>query len=374
MSSALYETATIEGKGKALMAASDIKEGTVLTEDSVAHAATKDVCDTCLKASSEDLLRCGACKKTHYCGQACQKKAWKGWHKKECKAFKTLEEDNITPTPTLVLVFRVLLLKNRETFLNGLTSHLNSIKKERREMYVQMSVLANSLLRKAGEPEQELNFLLSVFAKCEANTFSVTNDDMETAAYTIYSTSSKINHSCVPNMTASFTGKTVHFMAIKPIQKGDELTISYVELASTKEERNAELSDRYGFACTCSRCGASETALTDKYPPCVLRDGNIEIVNLIASAQYPAALDKSMSLLPFMVLYNTELHPSVACHYLNIAKLKWYLEDTDGAYEAGIKAVSIFKKIATPQSGLLRTAAQLTSDAHHVKMHGRVGV
>ncbi|KAH6904521.1 hypothetical protein BKA70DRAFT_1193290 [Coprinopsis sp. MPI-PUGE-AT-0042] len=43
-----------------------------------------DVCsnDTCEETAT---LRCGACKKTKYCGSACQAAHWKSGHKKACK-------------------------------------------------------------------------------------------------------------------------------------------------------------------------------------------------------------------------------------------------------------------------------------------------
>ncbi|KAL6651985.1 hypothetical protein ACP70R_010910 [Stipagrostis hirtigluma subsp. patula] len=66
-----------------------------------------------------------------------------------------------------------------------------------------------------------------------------------------------MNHSCCPNAKAfkrdeDKDGHAV-IIALKPISKDDEITISYIDEDLPYEERQAELAD-YGFTCTCSKC------------------------------------------------------------------------------------------------------------------------
>jgi hypothetical protein len=66
-----------------------------------------------------------------------------------------------------------------------------------------------------------------------------------------------MNHSCCPNAKAykrdEDTDGNAVIIALEPIKKDDEITISYIDEDVSYEERQAELAD-YGFICTCPRC------------------------------------------------------------------------------------------------------------------------
>ena len=71
-----------------------------------------------------------------------------------------------------------------------------------------------------------------------------------------YPTVARLNHSCDPNIewrSVNGTNK-VEFIALRGIEKNEELFISYIDQSLSREEREAELLRLYGFACTCSRC------------------------------------------------------------------------------------------------------------------------
>ena len=64
------------------------------------------------------------------------------------------------------------------------------------------------------------------------------------------------NHSCWPNCAVMFEGRVASLRALRPIRKGEELSISYIELALPTSERRRMLQDGYCFHCQCSRCCA----------------------------------------------------------------------------------------------------------------------
>lgn len=47
-------------------------------------------------------------------------------------------------------------------------------------------------------------------------------------------------------------------IANRPIQKGEEVTISYVDTAGLKSMRQKELRERYKFECGCEECEGKE--------------------------------------------------------------------------------------------------------------------
>ncbi|KAI3986584.1 hypothetical protein MKX01_014122 [Papaver californicum] len=60
-----------------------------------------------------------------------------------------------------------------------------------------------------------------------------------------------MNHSCCPNAKDKDGQATI--IALQPISKGEEITISYIDEDLPFEERQALLAD-YGFRCKCKKC------------------------------------------------------------------------------------------------------------------------
>ncbi|PWZ23484.1 Histone-lysine N-methyltransferase ASHR1 [Zea mays] len=76
-----------------------------------------------------------------------------------------------------------------------------------------------------------------------------------------------INHrSCVPNAFLIFDGRTAYVRALQPINKDEEVSISYIETAAVTKKRNNDLK-QYFFTCTCPRCvkGFDEDALLEGF-------------------------------------------------------------------------------------------------------------
>jgi SET domain len=78
----------------------------------------------------------------------------------------------------------------------------------------------------------------------------------------IFSTISRINHSCRPNTQHTWNASTGHetIHAIRDIKKGEEITISY-NLGGPSQPRMQRLKRSYGFDCTCDLCSLTGEAL-----------------------------------------------------------------------------------------------------------------
>ncbi|XP_030571930.1 SET and MYND domain-containing protein 5 [Drosophila novamexicana] len=80
----------------------------------------------------------------------------------------------------------------------------------------------------------------------------------------LYILQSKINHSCVPNAQSTFpySNDIVVLKAVAPIQKGDEICISYLDecqLERSRHSRHKTLRENYIFVCQCPKCRAQAT-------------------------------------------------------------------------------------------------------------------
>ena len=76
----------------------------------------------------------------------------------------------------------------------------------------------------------------------------------------------RINHACDPNayFQSSQSSLAARVIAFRDIEPGEELSLSYVDVGKTHEERQRAL-QRWGFTCTCAMCTApaSEIAASD---------------------------------------------------------------------------------------------------------------
>ncbi|KAJ9457842.1 Histone-lysine N-methyltransferase ASHR1 [Diplonema papillatum] len=382
-----YEVTQVIERGRCLTASRQIPATSeaqpILEEDPLAHSVTReDVCDGCLKPF-EKLQVCTQCKFASYCGTACQASAWKSHHKRECKLFAELGSRNIKPTPTLVLTHRLLVSCKGNPDHENLTElchHEPSLRQETRDMYLQLGVLLNGMLKATGYQELTSRQVMILFARLQANSFSVLDPELQTCAYAVYRTASTVNHSCSPNAIAAFSGKRLAIVPLREVAQGAEITISYVELASTGESRRAELLSQYNFTCRCPRCEQWGAELEQAYPPAVLAEGQTAISTLIAQQDYGEALAKAVAFLPYLNLYAAEkpapprkgvaplpAHPSAGMHYFNIAKLRWHLDMIPGAFEAADAAASILRKTQLKDSELLRSVVEFRNQTYQAK-------
>jgi hypothetical protein len=72
----------------------------------------------------------------------------------------------------------------------------------------------------------------------------------------------RINHSCKPNSGNFWSKKKSHriIYAFRDIEEGEEITVSYIPLLKSIQERHARLY-QYGFTCDCSACQSSESSM-----------------------------------------------------------------------------------------------------------------
>ncbi|KAF2800387.1 TPR domain protein [Melanomma pulvis-pyrius CBS 109.77] len=76
----------------------------------------------------------------------------------------------------------------------------------------------------------------------------------------VYFLPSRINHSCIPNVHYEFNPAIQRgtFHAVRDIERGEELLISYINGGSrTRKWRQPKL-DMWGFVCQCAACGNDE--------------------------------------------------------------------------------------------------------------------
>lgn len=122
-----------------------------------------------------------------------------------------------------------------------------------------VAIIAQSLL--PADSDWDLRSIMEILFKCYCNTHGLTDlDHLQVNGIGLYDFGSRFNHSCNPNCCFYTRGNQLYVRALRDIEPGEELTISYCELYSTRASRLKKLYSKYSFVCQCDRCLNEENA------------------------------------------------------------------------------------------------------------------
>ncbi|GEM10679.1 SET and MYND domain containing protein [Rhodotorula toruloides] len=237
------------------------------------------------------LQQCSMCHIVQYCSDVCQKRDW-SIHKKECKdlqnSTKTASQAHASP-PDVVLraLSRLLYLRESDKAgklwgaIESLESHRTRLSEKEQEDFFRLSISFASYVgqKRLKEACPNAAAVLDLCSRFTSNSFSLTSPaDLSNIGVSISPATALINHSCHPNAvivfpsfpssTSTSPSRYMSVVAIRPIDCGEEIVTSYVDLALTKKLRQKELRERYKFdfsTVTCSACGTS-APYNDVYP------------------------------------------------------------------------------------------------------------
>ncbi|KAF9772524.1 hypothetical protein IL306_009766 [Fusarium sp. DS 682] len=101
-----------------------------------------------------------------------------------------------------------------------------------------------------------------VLAKFYTNAASITSGGLECGLFTTFC---RMNHSCTPNICWVYDEPTgfMEVYAVSDIDKDEEITNSYIEVATSYQARMKELSN-WGFNCRCAACEGPNAAKHDE--------------------------------------------------------------------------------------------------------------
>lgn len=107
------------------------------------------------------------------------------------------------------------------------------------------------------ETEEKRRFLMHLivhhYLVLNSNVFA--NEKAES----LYMLTSLFNHSCEPNISNRYNRNYMHCKTIKPVKKGDQLFISYIDnLNASTAERQNELKRLWNYICECPKCRSTD--------------------------------------------------------------------------------------------------------------------
>lgn len=270
--------------GRLLEAKCDIDVGqTVLVEETFVAIGTGEMpafCFTCLKRN-QCFISCSQCTDAVFCSEDCLNR--NNIHKMSCgasfhrmsmdmrlsllsllvaintipnvKDLMDFVEDNLKldpyAVPTSVLDSRAryaIFLK-----LNRIKTPLNTL----RAYQIYTSLLAIPSINAVFDSSRKLRFLMHLVVHHMVVHKSNGFNDVVGSQFDIASVAcvlSLVNHSCAPNLFNFAVNNQEVCVTVRPIKKGEQLSIAYCAQGETTSRRQAALKDKFGFTCNCEKC------------------------------------------------------------------------------------------------------------------------
>ena len=231
------------------------------------------------------LKSCMGCHTVKYCGKKCQSRSWKEHHKYECKTYGSLQPRAL-PSPVRAVI---RILKHRDngrlddgdwTDLLSLESHQDDLSRAGGKHWQDVFLMAKAAQQYSGTKES-LEVVLKLSCILAVNSFTLTDTVLEPLGIAFDPMAAMLNHSCDPNCIIRFDTDpfdptlrntsvadpilgSISVDLLRPIKDGEELTISYIDNTFPLSKRQADLSSRYFFTCSCSRCSRVTNTPFDK--------------------------------------------------------------------------------------------------------------
>lgn len=115
--------------------------------------------------------------------------------------------------------------------------------------------------------------ILEIAARINTNAYGLSDDNSVIQGFGVFPViGMTVNHSCYPNCCYVFMDGEMQCRSIRNIAKGEELTVTYIDILDTYHRRKANLLTTRFFECNCLRCcsflsrssqAAAETELLD---------------------------------------------------------------------------------------------------------------
>ncbi|KAJ5542318.1 hypothetical protein N7535_004738 [Penicillium sp. DV-2018c] len=265
------------GMGRGLFATTNINPGEDVVHIKTSFVAVLNslslhvVCAGCFGKRSTDKLRdfesqalkaCAGCRVVKYCDRACQSKDWKAGHSFECPIFKRLQPRVLPINARAILRIVARIARNKYDseelkMFEGLQSHMKEFAAT--GQLDRMTLTAAAVKTYSGTAVDEAK-IANYAAILDTNGFNLNTFTYDLIGLYLHPYVALINHSCDYNSIVGFEGEELYLKAMRPIKKGEQIFIQYIDTTAPRDVRRSELKQRYFFDCQCTKCAnESET-------------------------------------------------------------------------------------------------------------------
>ena len=260
--------------GRYVVAACDLAAGELIFTDEPFAQTVHDrhqetVCHVCyalFDSRTTPPIVCPDCSQVRYCSSACAA-AGAASHESECGVLQALAERGgeaaLKGMRGLRLFMRLVhrAAEEPEAFaaVEAMRTQYDESPPERRAHLDAMAAQINRFV--PPEVRMEPLRLARLVSRVSANLYGVVDQAGLAFGSGLYPRAGALfNHSCAPSAVVSFLGRTWRLHTLRPLQRGDEVTVSYTELYAARGERQDAILSKKGFQCACARCASPPVA------------------------------------------------------------------------------------------------------------------
>jgi SET and MYND domain-containing protein len=271
-------------------------ENNVTDSELQASPSTENVSDPSSTATWS--IHCDQCQQVYYCSEACAEQNTE-IHKYQCGPLAKLRRQSWIPADLTMArtIIHTLAKRHMESIHTAESANTSNAlvpcggwanaSDFAREQYAAftfdfdvMSLVSNErdiaaktlarrrplvqFLKRIGEKFPALavgdtTMIVQLIGKIDQNTFGVRFDRNLSYAFGLFPNMSYFNHTCAPNVCVIQHNTVLNIMAMRDIEAGEEVGISYIETNRNTKDRRKCLQVEYNFYCRCSRCNAPPT-------------------------------------------------------------------------------------------------------------------
>jgi hypothetical protein len=277
----MYRFEQLPGRGLGMLASCDIESGTFLPSTNpnedffdaiVPPVLLKDHrrthCSYCfgkLHANSASTIKLSETER--YCVFMCSSQCYeavKPWIDVEVEAARQAHDVRII-LPSAIFVFRMIYavhtIKLAMTDITSMSVHQNPTSDSHLHSQA-IHYTVCTLLRSSGGPylSTSLDLVKAMIACISINSFSIYDDDYTVLGNGVFPPAHRINHSCYPHVLQCFIcgvrgqAPRLQLRVGRPISKGVEICVSYIDTNQSLADRQQELKANYFFDCRCIKC------------------------------------------------------------------------------------------------------------------------
>ncbi|KAI7860712.1 hypothetical protein BDC45DRAFT_600531 [Circinella umbellata] len=287
-----------KAKGRHATASKQLDEGTtIFYEQATAFVVRSDYidehCHVCLDLITTKMM-CSDCQKSFYCSKECFEKD-RDTHALVCYPMAVIEsiaratdvDVDLLRLITLLLARRQRDNENKDAPDDGdnhkqnqqattptpfwCTEDLISHRNHANPAFVRVVKEAGTrLLYELPESMQiPVDDLLTLACRINSNAYGLGDNEARNTdvALGLFPVSGMFfNHACNPN--CAFVGVQhgqLTFRTIRPVKQGEELTVTYIDLYASRDERRQDLLDSKNFWCKCKRCTSPMEQSVDRF-------------------------------------------------------------------------------------------------------------
>jgi hypothetical protein len=240
----------------------------------------RKACHFCTAEIGTGALCCVTCERAFYCSEACQTNALPV-HRIECKCLASKYEAETGVDPDLMRVGLAYLVRRKqpspppsastgvefescEADMLNMIFHSDGLSASDREACLRgAQALRNGLPLEYHVSDTHItDFFCRVNTNSHGLSYTTGPPDRQ-FGLGLFPLCAIFNHSCYPNVVFLNEGNRLVFRVIRPVQKGEELTVNYVGLYQGRRQRRQELWVSKRFVCNCRRCSLTPNSMEE---------------------------------------------------------------------------------------------------------------